>query len=258
MLGTLRYNAPVMNPTESDITQQRDALCSADTPETTWKPVAGEVLGQPDSIAELLGPLGEYDRFTFIKRVLSVSDRAQRNEFLTCLVNIADEGCKNDALGQINEVEIPQIERLLGARGFQDQAQEAAQFAMTQLAAETKEIKHVRAWLNKVAFRKALALKSKREKGPANATEGYEEIGGLSKHSDEQYVETVRNTSDMIGQCRKEVLSEQEDQVLEFHFFQERSAKEIAELMQMPLATVYHRLKQATTKLKSCVHQKGG
>ncbi|MGB7344659.1 MAG: sigma-70 family RNA polymerase sigma factor [Pirellulaceae bacterium] len=250
-----------MNQADSEISQHTAVLSHPDAQIADCENAARQVLDEPknfDALINHLGQCGEYSRFLVIKRVLAISNRLQRNVLLTQLVNSPNPPCKIDALAFVNETELPQLRKLLESRGFKEQADDAAAFAISQLANETKTINHVRGWLNKVAYHKALALKSSQEKKAATATEGYEEIGGLTEHIETTYVETVRTTCDLVNDCRKNVLNEQEDQVLEYHYFQERSAKEISELMQMPLATVYHRLKQAAMKLKSCVEAKRG
>jgi len=129
---------------------------------------------------------------------------------------------------------------------------------MTQLLKEER-LEHLRAWLMRVAMRHAILLRKRGAKTSAEIPEGHDETTSLLEFSQQQNLAEVSDACDIVRECRQQVLSQEEDQILDFHFFQERSGREIAELLSMPMSTVYKRRENAIAKLKRCLsHKRGG
>ena len=209
-----------------------------------------------DQAIDLVGGIGQWPvtkRYRRLARLFQHVPGAQRGVFLLALLRSESRENIDYAYEQIYRVEVPQLQQHLIANHLESQAEDAIDFAVTQLLDYAHSIDHLRGWLRTIAVRKAVQLKKKQ---PNTLEDGADEAISLSSWLTEKDAEARSYASELVIDCRNTAISSLENQILEYYFFQERSGTEIATLVQVSKSSIYLQIKTAVDKLRRCLEFK--
>lgn len=209
-------------------------------------------------IAELIEQIHEFDQSKIrrcLKSLFDILTRPSRGTYLLALLQSRSPECVAVAYEQIYSLEAVQLHQYLVANNLEPTADDAVAYAISQLLNYTETIDHLRGWLRTIALRKAIQLKKKHFQP---IPEGVDEAAGLAHWMEEQTEQSRSYASEIVAECRRSAISAEENQILEYYFFEERKGTDIATRMNIPKSTIYGRINGAVDKLRRCLESKAG
>ncbi len=230
-------------------------LLDAESDSLLAESLVGVSLDQAIEFATELHRWPEAKRRRSLARLFECVPRAQRGTMLIALLRSDYRENIEYACDQVYRVEVPQLHQHLVANGLESTADEAIDFAVTQMLDYAPSIDHLRGWLRTIAVRKAVQLKKKLY----NSMEaGMDEEVSISSWLISKETDARSYASEMVVSCRETAISATENQILEYYFFQERSGTEIANQVNVSKSSVYLQIKSAVEKLRRCLEAKLG